>query len=145
MVEALGFKARHIGWSEVLRRRRQSDSRRATLVGHNILHDLCFLYTMFIGTLPRDLDGFCLRIHEVLPRVVDTKLVAAQMTDSDAVDETLADLFKLFKLQRYPHFRSVPGWGYNMHGRSYNSKQQSAHEAGFDSTCPSVGPDIAFR
>lgn len=104
------------------------------MIGHNILHDLCFLYTMAIGKLPESMKLFCGLINGKLSRVIDTKVMAAQMTDEDAVDERLEDLFNLFKLQKNdPHGRSISSWGYNVENRSIGSGRGVAHEAGFDS------------
>lgn len=73
-------------------------------------------------------------IHKIFPRVIDTKVMTALMTDGDAVDENLEGLFKHYKLQDCPHGRSIPGWGFNVYNRSFGYKKQVAHEAGFDST-----------
>lgn len=129
IVEVFGI--RHKESFQALVRRAQRN--KPVLVGHNILHDLCFLHTMFVGQLPRTMEGFKNSIYRLFPRVLDTKVMTAAMTDADAVDETLEDLFNLFKLQDCPHTRTIFGWGYNFRNQSFQSNQQVAHEAGFDS------------
>ena len=129
LVEAIGLRHKESLPDLICR----AELNRPVWIGHNILHDLCFLHSTFIGQLPEDMGLFQERIHHFFPRVLDTKVMTATMTDPDAVDETLEDLFTLFKLQDYPRTRTIPGWGYNVQNASFGSNQQVAHEAGFDS------------
>jgi poly(A)-specific ribonuclease len=46
------------------------------LVGHNLFVDLVFLYRTFIGHLPQHVEEFCDAIHELFPRIIDTKFMA---------------------------------------------------------------------
>lgn len=43
------------------------------LVGHNMFLDLCFLHATFFGPLPDTLEEFGRIIHELFPRIIDTK------------------------------------------------------------------------
>lgn len=132
------FGLRHTeSWTDLVHRAQRN---KLVWIGHNILHDLCFLHTTFIGELPKTIGLFNERIHQLFPRMLDTKVMTATMTDADAVDETLESLFTLFKLQDYPYTRTSIGWGYNVRQQS---SQQAAHEAGFDSKQPpEVAPEI---
>lgn len=57
---------------------------RPIVIGHNLFHDLVFIYRTFFGPLPDDLDGFLLAIHELFPRIVDTKYLATRKPQSNS-------------------------------------------------------------
>lgn len=139
LLEALSPGRHRECWGELIATAHRN---KPVLVGHNVLHDLCFLHALVIGQLPGDMEGFRHWVHKLFPRVIDIKVMTAQMTDEDAVDETLKELFNLFKIHDSPHGRSIPGWGYNVYTRSFGSNQQVAHEAGFDSRYSGAGLDV---
>ncbi|KAK7744414.1 hypothetical protein SLS62_010138 [Diatrype stigma] len=51
---------------------------RPIVVGHNLFYDLVFIYRTFFGPLPDNLDDFLLEIHQLFPRIVDTKYLATR-------------------------------------------------------------------
>lgn len=51
---------------------------RPIIVGHNLFHDLVFIYRTFFGPLPNDLDTFLTAIHQLFPRIADTKYMATR-------------------------------------------------------------------
>lgn len=51
---------------------------RPSIIGHNIFYDLVFIYRTFFGPLPDDLDEFLSEIHELFPRIIDTKYLATR-------------------------------------------------------------------
>lgn len=120
-------------WLEIVRKIKDN---KPILIGHNVICDLCFLHSMFIGQLPDKLEDFRQRIHDLLPRVLDTKVLVSQAVDPDVVDQTLEQLFSELECQSHPFVSSVPGWTYNRQSRSIGVRMGSAHNAGFDSGCP---------
>ena len=112
------------------------EANRPVLIGHNVVYDLSFLHSMFIGPLPDNLESFRQRTHMLFPRVLDTKLLVSQVVDPDIIDQSLEDLHTSLECQSYPLVSGVPGWAYNRYSRSIGAKVGSAHNAGFDSGCP---------
>ncbi|RYP15225.1 hypothetical protein DL765_005864 [Monosporascus sp. GIB2] len=53
---------------------------RQIIVGHNLFHDLVFIYRRFFGPLPEKLDDFLVEIHKLFPGVADTKRASFRYT-----------------------------------------------------------------
>ena len=102
---------------------------RPILVGHNQLYDLCFIYRTFFGNLPDTPSEFVAKIHDLFPRVVDTKHLAARDDHNMAPDNSLADLYSSFKHQEEPGI---------VQDADYNCRKESSHEAGYDSWATAV-------
>jgi poly(A)-specific ribonuclease len=94
------------------------------LVGHNLFFDLCFMYQTFVGDLPEESDAFRARIHQLFPRIVDTKYMATRIEHSMMPDMSLAELYYSLALKRKPAISSVP---------NFFRRKGSAHQAGYDS------------
>ena len=62
------------------------------LVGHNIFIDLIYFYRCFIGSLPRDVQEFGSKIHELFPMIIDTKYLATHSDNNNDVRSGLAEL-----------------------------------------------------
>ena len=98
------------------------------LVGHNVFIDLCYMYKMFIGTLPESVEGFQREIHAVFPRVVDTKYLATHDQTRMHAAANLKECWDELKMQTEPMV--VLHEYHGMYGRG----DDRDHEAGFDST-----------
>jgi poly(A)-specific ribonuclease len=115
-----------VGFSKVVRLLSQSGK---VILGHNMLLDLLHTIRLFVSPLPKDLDGFKALIKGVLPRLVDTKLMAST--------EPLKSHFPLSHLEKvYQQCSEAPfvkpnvafPEGFN----DYSGDDSKAHEAGFD-------------
>lgn len=98
---------------------------RSVIVGHNQFLDLLFLYNTFFDDLPAGLDDFLVKIHELFPYILDTKLLAIKDQAIEGEDPLL-DLYNRFTSQEMkPSIFWDTAYGYGRNG--------AAHEAGFDS------------
>lgn len=94
-------------------------------VGHNLLWDLCFLHTTFVGSLPETIDDFRAIVRERLPRVVDTKYLFTRGGHEMLPDQNLAECFAAVKTERSPVVRQDPEYSYlapHPHQAGYDSK-----------------------
>lgn len=114
-------------WAKLMK---MVSTKQPVLVGHNLIYDLCFLHTMFIGPLPDTLAGFQGRIRELFPRIVDTKVLDSQTVDPDIVDLDLTQIFLRLRVQTYPVVEGTIGWSYPW---GQQGPSTSAHNAGYDS------------
>ncbi|RYP31135.1 hypothetical protein DL767_005888 [Monosporascus sp. MG133] len=105
---------------------------RPIIVGHNLFHDLVFIYRTFFGPLPEKLDDFLVEIHTLFPRVADTKYMATRNRLFESFNRTC----------QFPVYATVPGFGYKeLRGREstagpatdQQAKRGHAHMAGYDS------------
>ncbi|XP_075969833.1 pre-piRNA 3'-exonuclease trimmer-like isoform X2 [Anticarsia gemmatalis] len=107
------------------------------IVGHNIFLDIVLLHNQFIGPLPKHYATFKKNIHDMFPKIYDTKYISSEMSKKLSYHEVwksnaLQDLYEFFsegkckKLQNGVNFIQV--------SRPFNVKQ-SYHEAGWDSYC----------
>jgi poly(A)-specific ribonuclease len=120
-VEAMQEKL--LEWQGALR------SRSPVLVGHNLFFDLCFLYQTFIDDMPEGYETFRGVIHDLFPRIFDTKYMATLGEHSMMPDRSLADLFESENLPEAGDLRIVSE-------PDYFRKKGSAHQAGYDSKFP---------
>jgi poly(A)-specific ribonuclease len=72
------------------------------LVGHNMFTDLVYLYRTFIGALPDTLDKFCDAIHQLFPRIVDTKYLATHDGGDLNASPTLEEIAEGLSTQPLP-------------------------------------------
>ena len=100
-------------------------SRQPIIVGHNLLHDLCFIYQAFIGPMPPTADDFCVEIHRLFPRIVDTKHLSSRGDHSMTGDDSLAELFAETRPQHFPLLTPEDG--------GFCRVTEVAHQAGYDS------------
>jgi poly(A)-specific ribonuclease len=73
------------------------------LVGHNMFTDLVYFYRSFVGELPDTLDGFCEALHEVFPRIIDTKWLATHAGGDLNASPTLQDIAESIEDQPLPN------------------------------------------
>jgi len=104
-------------------------SKPCILVGHNLFTDLIFIYKTFVGTLPDKVTEFNKRIHELFPKVFDTKYLATQAGSSMRTKSSLKDLCDDLKTRHNPFIALAEGH------ISYGIRSRE-HEAGYDSESP---------
>ncbi|KAL8912379.1 MAG: hypothetical protein Q9171_002565 [Xanthocarpia ochracea] len=71
------------------------------LVGHNLFLDLIYLYACFFGPLPDKVEDFQRIIHDLFPRIIDTKFLAAH-NDPGTTSFNLEELDRLLSQQPQP-------------------------------------------
>ncbi|CAK7265495.1 hypothetical protein SEPCBS57363_001612 [Sporothrix epigloea] len=121
------------------------------LVGHNMFLDLCFLYATFFGSLPDTLNEFGHTIHELFPRIMDTKHILTHADHEMMAFKTLEDAFLELEAKKMPfeieHMqtrytdRMHPA---NVHQAGHDSfktsvvflKEMWKHIEGISTTCP---------
>ena len=83
--------------------RKQLRGHSTVLVGHNIFLDLIYFYACFFGPLPDRVEDFQHCIHQLFPRVIDTKYLATHSLDSPALARSsLEELDKELSKQQQP-------------------------------------------
>lgn len=73
------------------------------LVGHNVFTDLVYFYRSFVGPLPETLEDFCAEIHDLFPRIVDTKYLATHAGGDLNASPNLADIAATLAEQPLPN------------------------------------------
>ncbi|XP_067115164.1 poly(A)-specific ribonuclease PARN [Osmerus mordax] len=99
------------------------------VVGHNMLLDVMHTIHQFYCPLPEDLRDFKEVTTCVLPRLLDTKLMASTHPFKELISNTsLAELEKQLKESPFksPRVETAPGFP------SYDTSQEQLHEAGYD-------------
>ncbi|OTA91625.1 hypothetical protein M434DRAFT_388476 [Hypoxylon sp. CO27-5] len=99
------------------------------LVGHNLLHDLAFIYDTFFEPLPPLVDDFLTRINALFPRIVDTKFMHTRGKHMMEPDRTLRELHDRYARLQFPVVRDVARSGPATAG---------PHNAGYDSCMTAV-------
>ncbi|KAI8634984.1 CAF1-domain-containing protein [Xylariaceae sp. FL1651] len=102
-------------------------ARSPILVGHNLLHDLAFIYNTFFGALPETVDEFLSVIHKLFPRIVDTKYMFIRgqaHLGQHAPHWPLLELYHMHAERQFPPIRSVD---------NFTEKSGQEHHAGYDS------------
>ncbi|KAF2993422.1 hypothetical protein E8E13_000004 [Curvularia kusanoi] len=96
------------------------------LVGHNMFTDIVYLYRTFVGPLPDTLAEFNASLHELFPKIIDTKYLA---THDEGDLNANPDLETIARgLQKQP----LPDISTHEHHDKYNDLE-AFHEAGYDS------------
>ncbi|XP_040295573.1 poly(A)-specific ribonuclease PARN isoform X1 [Bufo bufo] len=99
------------------------------VVGHNMMLDVMHTISQFYCHLPEDLEEFKRLTNCVLPRVLDTKLMASTQPFKAIIAHTvLAELEKRLQLPPFkpPKVESAEDFP------SYDTKAGQLHEAGYD-------------
>lgn len=112
------LKARLGGFESRLR------DKRPILIGHNMLYDLCFLRSNFVGDLPEAIEDFRAVTRSELPLIVDTKYLFTRGGDEMSPDYSLEQYFAHMKKEQVPRVMSSPP-------HSYSGPRN--HQAGYDS------------
>ncbi|KAI4253718.1 MAG: hypothetical protein LQ352_003516 [Teloschistes flavicans] len=125
-ISALGDKSDIVS-SRLNNLRKQLMGQSTVLVGHNLFLDLIYFYACFFGPLPNRVEDFQKVIHDIFPRIIDTKYLATHSLDNPALarsslDELDAGLSK----QEQPAIELHP------EHPKYSAAKPS-HEAGYDS------------
>ncbi|CAL8580912.1 hypothetical protein XPA_006628 [Xanthoria parietina] len=106
--------------------RNQLQGHSTVLVGHNLFLDLIYLYACFFGPLPDQVEDFQRIIHDLFPRIIDTKYLATH-DNPDMAALNLEQLDRILHPQAQPVIELHPGH------TKYAVDSDSTHEAGFDS------------
>ncbi|KAF2629460.1 CAF1-domain-containing protein [Macroventuria anomochaeta] len=96
------------------------------LVGHNMFTDIVYLYRTFVGPLPDTLDEFNTSLHELFPKIIDTKYLATHAEGDLNASPTLEEIAKGLQEQPLPSIVT-----HEDHDK-YN-ELEAFHEAGYDS------------
>ncbi|KAJ4369424.1 hypothetical protein N0V86_009256 [Didymella sp. IMI 355093] len=99
---------------------------RPVIVGHNMFTDIVYLYRTFVGPLPDTLAAFNESLHDLCPRIVDTKYLATHDEGDLNASPTLEDIARGLQKQRLPEIVT-----HEDHSK-YN-ELEAFHEAGYDS------------
>ncbi|KAL8990477.1 MAG: hypothetical protein Q9177_000871 [Variospora cf. flavescens] len=107
--------------------RKQLEGKSTVLVGHNLFLDLIYFHACFFGPLPDRIEDFQKTIHDLFPRIIDTKYLATHNMDNPAVARSsLEELDDKLSNQVEPVIELHPE-------HSNYAIAKPAHEAGFDS------------
>ncbi|KAL8935957.1 MAG: hypothetical protein Q9216_005173 [Gyalolechia sp. 2 TL-2023] len=107
--------------------REQLRGQSTVLVGHNLFLDLIYFHACFFGPLPDKVEDFQRTIHELFPRIIDTKYLATHNVDDPALARSsLEELSERLSKQAHPVIELHPQ-------HSKYAFEKFAHEAGFDS------------
>ncbi|KAJ4336295.1 hypothetical protein N0V95_008642 [Ascochyta clinopodiicola] len=101
-------------------------TRQPVLVGHNMFTDVVYLYRTFVGPLPDTLAAFNDALHELFPKIIDTKYLATHAEGDLNASPTLEEIAKGVQDQPLPSIVT-----HEEHGK-YN-EMEAFHEAGYDS------------
>ncbi|PVI04428.1 CAF1-domain-containing protein [Periconia macrospinosa] len=96
------------------------------IVGHNMFTDLVYLYRSFVGELPESLEDFCKALHEIFPRIIDTKWLATFAEGDLNASPSLQEIAESIQEQPLPAIATH-------HEHSQYHDTTAYHEAGFDS------------
>ncbi|KAH7408718.1 ribonuclease H-like domain-containing protein [Phaeosphaeria sp. MPI-PUGE-AT-0046c] len=102
------------------------NTRQPVLVGHNMFTDIVYLYRTFVGELPETLQGFRDAIHELFPKIVDTKYLATHAEGDLNASPTLQEIAEGLDTQPLPTIET------DAEHSKYQEKV-AFHEAGYDS------------
>ncbi|KAF9397438.1 hypothetical protein BGX21_008867, partial [Mortierella sp. AD011] len=102
------------------------------IVGHNIVVDLAYILSQFVGPLPPTIEGYKRMIHETFPTVIDTKYVScsAEVLKGLSYDTSLPALENMVNSI---HFMGCPRAVPNARHTRYHLSRDRSHEAGYDS------------
>lgn len=114
-----------VGLSQLLKKIVESGK---TIVGHNMLLDLCHMIHQFFTQLPNDYLEFKTLIHGLFPRLLDTKVICqSQQFKEHVTSSNLSVLLDI--VSKFPF--SIPDVE-PVEGRSYSVSTEKSHEAGYD-------------
>ncbi|RMZ67934.1 caf1 family ribonuclease [Pyrenophora seminiperda CCB06] len=101
-------------------------TRQPVLVGHNMFTDIVYLYRTFVGELPDTLQGFQDAIHDLFPKIIDTKYLATHAEGDLNASPTLEEIATRLNNQPLPHIVTHADY-------SKYQDTEAFHEAGYDS------------
>lgn len=101
-------------------------TRQPVLVGHNMFTDIVYFYRTFVGELPDTLQGFREAIHELFPKIIDTKYLATHAEGDLNASPTLQEIAEGLSKQQLPLIVTHPDH------KKYEDTE-AFHEAGYDS------------
>ncbi|CAE7187833.1 hypothetical protein P3342_008824 [Pyrenophora teres f. teres] len=101
-------------------------TKQPVLVGHNMFTDIVYLYRTFVGQLPDTLQGFQATIHDLFPKIIDTKYLATHAEGDLNASPTLQDIAMRLSTQPLPHIITHADYP------KYQDTE-AFHEAGYDS------------
>ncbi|KAF2027956.1 CAF1-domain-containing protein [Setomelanomma holmii] len=101
-------------------------TRQPVLVGHNMFTDIVYFYRAFVGQLPDTLQDFNDAIHEIFPKIVDTKYLATHAEGDLNASPTLQEIAEGLSNQPLPTIVTHPD-------HSKYQEIEAFHEAGYDS------------
>jgi len=115
-----------MGFTRVIQRITESGK---LVVGHNMLLDVAFTLNQFAAPLPTDYSEFKVLAASVLPRVIDTKLMAnTAPLRQEIVNSSLEELLRTASLPPY-EMPQVPA---QEESCGYSDQSERYHEAGYD-------------
>lgn len=119
ITEAIGFSKiiKHISNSKKL------------IVGHNMLLDICHIVNRFCWPLPADYWEFKEMVHQLFPRLIDTKYMCSAYPFRDLIPSSVMN--HMVTRLREPPFGFVEAVAANS-DYSYSKDNDKAHEAGYD-------------
>lgn len=89
--------------AEFISLREQLSGQSTVLVGHNLFLDLIYFHVCFFGPLPDKVEDFQRTIHELFPRIIDTKYLATHNIDNPALARSsLEELSERLSKQAQP-------------------------------------------
>ncbi|XP_066593445.1 poly(A)-specific ribonuclease PARN-like isoform X2 [Prorops nasuta] len=98
------------------------------LVGHNMLLDLCHIVHQFFAPLPESYTEFKALVHNLFPRLLDTKVMCESKQFKDLISSS--NLYIMQERMSKKPF-SIPEIE-AVEGRSYDISEEKTHEAGYD-------------
>jgi len=114
------------GFSRVIQKITESGK---LVVGHNMILDIAHTLNQFCGPLPESYQDFKIMTTAVLPKLLDTKLMANTLPfKQEILNSSLEELHKAVLLPPY----NLPPVPPKYAGSGYKSDSDSYHEAGFD-------------
>ncbi len=89
--------------ADFIRVREQLMGNSTVLVGHNLFLDLIYFHACFFGPLPDKVEDFQRAIHDLFPRIIDTKYLATHnISDPVLADSSLEKLDERLSKQEEP-------------------------------------------
>lgn len=99
--------------------------KRPIIVGHNMLHDVCFLFQTFQGDLPATVREFQELVRSKLVTIVDTKYLFTRGDHEMMPDQSLEECFNVV--------RNEQGVSIRPKSDAFGYKTAMPHQAGYDS------------
>lgn len=98
------------------------------IIGHNMLLDLCHIVHQFFGHLPESYLEFKNLVHNLFPRILDTKVICHSQQFKESVPSSnLHILLETVSKSPFKITEVEP-----IDGRSYSMSTEKCHEAGYD-------------
>ncbi|KAI0180907.1 CAF1-domain-containing protein [Hypoxylon sp. FL1284] len=98
--------------------------KRPIIIGHHIFQDLAFIYQAFFEPLPLKVDDFLAAIHQLFPRIIDTKFMHVRGRHLMEREKSLNELGRYFARGFIPpvrHLIGPEGTAARPHNAAYDS------------------------